>query len=109
MSYTTVSHDLPGRLSPSKSPLQSFDNSRNYNFLSETPVHARGLPNYVRGKQTPGKLLVQGGTLSLNPFRSLVTSPATPETPTPAAQLGSGYGSEPCSCNSQEYRTDERP
>ena len=113
MSFTTASDGLPTQLSPSKSLLKQFDNPGNGRAPSETPVHARktvALPRYIRGQEALGSSLAQGnGALASNPLRSLVASPATPNTPTPVAQLGSGYGSEPYSRGSYEHRADEQP
>lgn len=72
--------------------------------LSETSIKTRkisGLPRHVRGKQTFEKGFAHGNNaLVPNPFRSLVASPATPNTPTPAPMLGSGYN-----CESPHLRT----
>lgn len=66
--------------------------------LGETPIQTRkiaGLPRHIRGKQDIEKSDVQGdNALVLNSFRSLVASPATPNTPTPVPMLGSGYNCE---------------
>jgi len=65
---------------------------------SETSIQARkvaGLPRNFRGKQSLERGFVQGNNaLVLNPFRSLVASPTTPDTPTPVPMLGSGYSCE---------------
>ncbi|KAF9646181.1 hypothetical protein BDM02DRAFT_280946 [Thelephora ganbajun] len=65
--------------------------------LSETPIYTRkiaALPRNIREKQNLERGLARGtGALVLNPFRSLVASPATPNTPTPVPSLGSGRNS----------------
>lgn len=65
---------------------------------NETPIQARkiaALPRCFRGKQNLEKGLAQSNNaLILGPFRSLVASPATPNTPTPVPTLGSGYNCE---------------
>ena len=99
MSSTTVRPDRPAQLSPSESPLQPFGNPGNPTepVLDESPIHERkiaALPRHVREKEPLGKTLTQvNRALVLNSFHSLVASPATPHTPTPVSQLGSGHSS----------------
>lgn len=99
MALNAPNYSLPIKPSPSEPPFRSLDNPGDERVFSKTPFHARkivALPRYVQGKEVIGKSSVQGnGTVTLNHFRSLVASPATPNTPTPAAPLESGYSSEP--------------
>ena len=106
MSSTTVSPKRLILLSPPESPLQPLGNPGNPGnpaepVLGETPIHGRkiaGLPRHIGEKRAPGKSLTESDhMLALNPFRSLVASPATPDTPTPVPQLGPGCSGEPCS------------
>ena len=64
--------------------------------LSETPIQVRkivALPRHIREKQLLEQSLARTAP-ALNPFRSLVASPATPNTPTPLPQSGVGYDCE---------------
>ena len=97
MSSTTVSRNQSTQ-SSSKQLLQPPGNPERPAgpILSETPVHGgKDTAHHIRKEQAFGGTLDRGSdVLALSLFRSLVASPATPDTPTPIPPPGPGHNSE---------------